>query len=100
MVDTGSPSDRLRELCRDQAREVGRDYDGVTEVRVAIDPVAFVALQPPTGLAPPWASGVAYPAQNLVVIRVTAQEHNPRALLRHELSHVAVGRSFCFGQNV
>jgi hypothetical protein len=84
---------RTAEDDRDWAnRDVGQDYQGQTTVRVAVDPVSFLALQPPNAPAPPWASGVAYPELNLIVLKVGVHETNPRALLRHELSHIAVGQ--------
>lgn len=71
---------------------LGRDWEGRTEVRVAADERGFRELLPPEARVPRWAQGVAFPRENLVVLRVPATLENPRALLRHELSHVAVGR--------
>jgi hypothetical protein len=74
------------------AREVGRDWDGVTEVRVALDAPSFRAALPRGASVPEWAAGVAFPEQNLVVLRAFPGSPEGRATLRHELSHVAVGR--------
>jgi hypothetical protein len=58
---------------------------------VAADPAAFRALQPEDRRAPIWARGVAYPDLNLMIVQATPGA-DPRATLRHELSHLAVGR--------
>lgn len=76
------------------ARDLGRDYDGITEVRIAHDPQSFTALLPDGVTLPHWAQGVAFPSHNLVVIRAGEQSvlSTTRGTLRHELSHVAIGR--------
>lgn len=73
-------------------RDVGRDWDGVTEVRVVLDAPSFRAALPRGASVPEWAAGVALPEQNLVVLRAFPGSPEARAILRHELSHVAVGR--------
>jgi hypothetical protein len=74
------------------ARDIGADYEGVTDIYVTLDDVAFLASQPPDALAPSWASGVAYPRLNRIVLKLGPKEANPRAILRHELSHISIGR--------
>jgi len=72
--------------------DLGRDWPGTTEIRIAPpDDPAFDRLLPPGAAAPKWAAAVAFPAENLVVMRLPGRR-DARATLRHELSHVAVGR--------
>jgi hypothetical protein len=73
-------------------REVGHDWDGVTEVRVVLDAPSFRAALPRNASVPEWAQGVAFPDRNLVVLRAFPGSPESHAVLRHELSHVAVGR--------
>lgn len=72
--------------------EVGRDWDGVTEVRVAPDEAGFRELLPPGAHVPGWAQGVAFPSLNVVVLRGSPGDPQLRATLRHELSHIAIGQ--------
>lgn len=72
------------------ALDLGRDWDGITEVRVAGDELEFRALLPEGRAVPRWATGVAFPSENLVVVQAGGQ--NVREILRHELSHIGVGR--------
>lgn len=76
------------------ARDLGRDYDGVTEIRIAHDAASFAELLPEGVSLPYWAQGVAFPSLNLVVMRAGNQSvlSTTRGTLRHELSHIAVGR--------
>lgn len=73
------------------ALDLGRDWDGVTEVRVGADNLEFRALLPPDKNVPRWAIGVAFPSENLIVLQASAQQP-ARETLRHELSHVGIGR--------
>lgn len=76
------------------ALDLGRDYDGLTQIRIAHDQASFDALLPPPVRLPTWAQGVAFPSLNLVVIRAGDQHllSTTRGTLRHELSHIAIGR--------
>lgn len=74
------------------AQDVGRDWDGITEVRVAADELAFRVLLPENERVPAWAIGVAFPADNLVVLQARPGDRRARETLRHELSHIALGR--------
>lgn len=77
-----------------QARSVGRDYDGVTEVRVAHSRASFQALQAEGVLAPSWAAGIAMPSRNLIVLNVSGGPgRRPlEKVLAHEVSHISLGR--------
>lgn len=76
------------------AGDLGRDYPGRTEVRVAEDASAFQALQPPGAHVPSWAAGVAFPGRNLVVLDVMGgpRRDDPDQILAHEVSHLALER--------
>ncbi|WP_373047942.1 peptidase MA family metallohydrolase [Vulgatibacter sp.] len=67
---------------------------GPMEIRFAYGREEFAALQPRGGRVPGWAAGVAWPGLGLVVIDAQASGRNGdvRAVLRHELAHVALGR--------
>lgn len=67
---------------------------GDIEVRLAFGREEFAALQPRGRRAPGWAAGVAWPHLGLVVVDVRASNRggDVRAVLRHELAHVALGR--------
>lgn len=71
--------------------DLGRDWDGITEVRVAADDLEFRALLPENRNVPRWAVGVAFPSENLVVLQ-SSPNQPIRETLRHELSHVGIGR--------
>jgi hypothetical protein len=72
--------------------ELGQDYDGITTVHVVTSRKDFEELLPPDGLAPEWAIGLAFPEANLILMRAEPGAQDPRAIFRHELSHIAVGR--------
>ena len=72
--------------------DLGQEYDGITEVHVLTTQRDFDAALPAGALAPEWASGLAFPDSNVVLLRVTPGGQDPRAMFRHELSHIAVGR--------
>lgn len=67
---------------------------GPMEIRFAYGREEFAALQPRGGRVPGWAAGVAWPALGLVVVdaRAAGRGGDVRAVLRHELAHVALGR--------
>jgi hypothetical protein len=70
-----------------------------TRIELASSWPAFLALQPNHQNFPSWVAGVAYPEQNLIIIltpRAQSQRGKRvdlRQLIRHEFSHVALGRS-------
>ncbi|MDF1562255.1 MAG: peptidase MA family metallohydrolase [Deltaproteobacteria bacterium] len=73
---------------------LGQDYPGRTEVRVAMSRSAFQALQPDGQTAPSWAVGLAYPSLNLIVLDASPKggRQPPRQVLLHEISHLALDR--------
>lgn len=73
------------------ALDLGRDWQGVTEIRVAGNELEFRTLLPDGYAVPRWAVGVAFPAENLIVLKATSLQQ-ARETLRHELSHVGIGR--------
>jgi hypothetical protein len=72
--------------------ELGRDYDGTTTVRVTAEEAGFKSALPTGAAVPWWAVAVAFPDLNLIVIRAPTGGQSARAVFRHELSHIAVGR--------
>jgi hypothetical protein len=82
------------EPVRDQLQQVlGRDWDGVTEVRLGMGREEFEALALPGGAPPSWADALAYPAQNVILLNAhSLVKGDGQKTLRHELVHVALGR--------
>jgi len=86
----GEKIERARD---DFARTLGRDWPGVTEVRVGVGRGELEALAIPGGEPPPWAAALAYPDHDIVLFDgASLNEANGLETLRHELSHVALGR--------
>ena len=77
--------------------DIGVDFPGRTEIRLCPTIEAFREAQPGGTWIPLWAAGVAYPAENVIVLR------SPRAVkggridvvdvFAHEFSHIALGRA-------
>ena len=67
------------------------------EIRVATNPEEMAELAPHDAPPPSYAVGVAYPAQDLVLLSLTAPETwempNVSKVLTHELSHIALHRA-------
>jgi len=67
------------------------------DIRVALNPEQMQGLAPPGSPLPGYADGIAFPAQGLILLTLTEPETwlrpDMRALLRHELSHVALHRA-------
>ncbi len=72
---------------------LGRDWPGVTEIRLGFGREEYEGLALPEGHPPSWAVALAYPGRNIVLVEahslVTAE--GPLTL-RHELVHVALGQ--------
>lgn len=72
---------------------LGRDWTGVTEVRIGRGREEFERLALPGGEPPPWAAALAYPERNVILLEsIGLSEPTGSVTLRHELSHVALGQ--------
>jgi hypothetical protein len=82
------------EPLRDSVQRVlGRDWDGVTEIRLGYDRAEMEALALPGGMPPSWATALAYPDENVMLVEAhSLVAADGRTTLRHELVHVALGR--------
>jgi hypothetical protein len=67
------------------------------DLRIALNPEQMQALAPPGRKLPSYASGVAFPAEGLILMSFSAprsfERPNMRKLLVHELTHVALHRA-------
>jgi len=77
--------------------ELGGETRGDLTVRIALDPEHMRALAPERLPPPPYATGVAYPDFDLVLVSLTAPDTWARPdveqVLVHELSHLALYRT-------
>lgn len=72
---------------------LGRDWPGVTELRVGVGREEFEALALPGGAPPGWAVALAYPTHRIVLLNaLTLAGPEGMVTLRHELAHVALGQ--------
>jgi hypothetical protein len=72
---------------------LGRDWPGVTEIRMGLGRAEFEALALPGGAPPGWAVALAYPAHRIVLLNaLTLAGPEGQVTLRHELAHVALGQ--------
>lgn len=86
----------LEQVRDDIAALLGRDWPGVTELRVGFGREEYEALALPGGHPPSWAIALAYPGRNIVLVEAHSVASGEGPLtLRHELVHVALGQ---FGQ--
>lgn len=77
----------------DIAALLGRDWPGVTEIRLGFGREEYEALALPGGHPPAWAVALAYPGQNLVLVEAHSLVNGEGPLtLRHELVHAALGQ--------
>jgi len=81
------------EQVRDEFRAVlGRDWPGMTRVRLGYDRAEMEALAL-GGKPPGWAVALAYPDENVILLSAHALgAPDGLTTLRHELSHVALGQ--------
>src|SRR5262249_39192132 len=74
-------------------RVLGRDWPGVTEIRVGLGRDEYEALALPGGRPPKWAVALAYPAHGIILLNaLSLTEPEGPITLRHELAHVALGQ--------
>jgi hypothetical protein len=93
---------------KDLAREVDATWSELAErfgvrvapdldLRIALNPEEMQSLAPPGRRLPSYASGVAFPAEGLILMTFSAprsfERPNMRKLLVHELTHVALHRA-------
>lgn len=72
-------------------RQLGRDWEGVTEVRLGWDRAEFEALALST--PPSWAVALAWPDENVMLVEARSLvKGDGQQTLRHELVHIALGR--------
>ncbi len=77
----------------DIAALLGRDWPGVTEIRLGFGREEYEALSLPGGRPPSWAIALAYPGKNLVLVEAHSLVSGDGPLtLRHELVHAALGQ--------
>lgn len=77
----------------DIAKLLGRDWPGVTEIRIGFGREEYEALALPGGHPPSWAIALAYPGHNLVLVEAHSLVNGDGPLtLRHELVHAALGQ--------
>lgn len=71
---------------------LGRDWPGITEVRLGAGRAELEGLALPGGRPPSWAIALAYPSHGIILLdalQLSSAEGNET--LRHELAHVALG---------
>jgi len=72
---------------------LGRDWPGVTEIRMGVGRVEFEELSLPGGRPPRWAVALAYPQHGIVLLDALSHKGPEGPVtLRHELAHVALGQ--------
>ncbi len=77
----------------DVARLVGRDWPGVTELRLGFGREEYEALALPGQHPPSWAVALAWPDANVVLVEAHSLiQGDGQLTLRHELVHVALGQ--------
>lgn len=77
----------------DFVRIFGRDFPGVTELRLGVGRDELEALALPGAPPPRWAAAVAYPARGVILLEAGSMlGGSGPGTLRHELVHVALGR--------
>jgi hypothetical protein len=77
--------------------ELGVQLGAELDLRLAVNPEQMQALAPPGRTLPGYATGVAYPAEGLILLSLTEPDSWLRSdidrVLVHELSHVALHRA-------
>ncbi len=77
----------------DIAALLGRDWPGITEIRLGFGKEEYEAMALPGGKPPSWAVALAYPGQNVVLVEAHSLVSGEGPLtLRHELVHAALGQ--------
>lgn len=82
--------ERVRDLF---VKTLGRDWPGVTEIRMGVGREEYEAIALPGGKPPSWSVALAYPSHNIVLLdALSLNSPTGSQTLRHELSHVALGQ--------
>jgi hypothetical protein len=79
------------------ARELGRSFDEVVDVRIAVEEASRFEGLPPGVVLPAWVRATAFPHENLIVLKAGSQDE-AHELLRHELllieaAHLSSGQA-------
>jgi hypothetical protein len=86
-----------RKAWAELSRELGVALPGELDLRLAVNPEQMQALAPEGRTLPGYASGVAYPAEGLILLSLTEPQSWLRTdidrVLVHELAHVALHRA-------
>jgi hypothetical protein len=98
--DNGLAAELIRDALRIRERviaDIGVDFAEKTEIRLSPTIEAFQEAQPGGTWIPLWATGVAYPAQNVIVLlsprAIKGSRMNVVEVFAHEFSHIALGRA-------
>jgi hypothetical protein len=74
-------------------RVLGRDWPGITEIRIGRGREEYEALALPGGAPPRWAVAIAYPSHGIILLdSLSLSGPQGPVTLRHELAHVALGQ--------
>lgn len=86
-------SERIESVRDEFIRVLGRDWPGITEIRIGLGREEMAALALPGGRPPKWAEALAYPGHNIILLNgLSLLKPEGEVTLRHELSHVALGQ--------
>jgi len=87
----------IEEVRRGIICDTGYDFPGKTVILIAPTIESFQKLQPITAKIPLWSVGVAYPENNLIILRspfsVKTSHPDIVEIFTHEFSHVALGQT-------
>lgn len=98
--DDGLAAKLLRDSLQIRERviaDIGVDFTEKTEIRLSPTIEAFREAQPGRTWIPLWATGVAYPEQNVIILLLPRAIKGSRIdvvdVFAHEFSHIALGRA-------
>jgi hypothetical protein len=98
--DNGFAEELVNDSCRIRERtiaDIGVDFTEKTEIRLSPTIEAFREAQPGGRWIPLWATGVAYPEQNIIVLlsprAIKGSRINVVGVFTHEFSHIALCRA-------
>ncbi|MBN1210431.1 MAG: hypothetical protein JXB05_36595 [Myxococcaceae bacterium] len=86
-------AERIEQVRDSFVKVLGRDWPGITEIRVGRDRQEYEALALPGGAPPGWAVALAYPSHGIILLNARSMGGPEGPItLRHELAHVALGQ--------